>query len=42
MIPIWVIAALHFVSILSAGVMLLWLGLAAWRSLRDRRNGAES
>ena len=42
MIPIWLIAALHFVSILAAGVILLWLGLAAWRGLRDRRNGAES
>jgi hypothetical protein len=36
------IAALHLLSILSAGVILLWLGVAAWRTLRDRDNGAGS
>lgn len=41
MIPIWLIAVLHFVSIVSAGVILVWLGAAAWRSLRDRGDGVE-
>ena len=42
MIPIWLITALHLLSILSAGVILLWLAVAAWRTLSDRENGAGS
>ncbi len=40
MIPIWLISVFHVVSIVSAGVVLLWLVAAAWHSWNERGNDA--
>ena len=37
MIPVWLVAVLHVLSVISAPVILLWLGVAAWSGRPRRR-----